>query len=68
MVPFSVTVAFSCVDADIFFKNGEKKSPFSNKNGYVWTWPYIGNITTTQQTRIIFLYFFKFAHKSPFVK
>ena len=26
------------VDADFFFK-GEKNSPFSNKNGYVWTGP-----------------------------
>ena len=48
MVPFSIVTAFLCGRVKTIkklhvwtqnFLNTEKKSPFSNKNGYVWSGP-----------------------------
>ena len=58
MVPFSVTVAFSCVDADIFFLNGEKNLRFQTKTDTCGRSLILGTVTTTQQTRVIFFVFF----------
>ena len=48
MVPFSIVIAFLCGRVKTIQKRNvwtqnvlktEKKSPFSNKDGYVWTGP-----------------------------